>query len=398
MTREFPVTELFVCEPSGASRTATMARMTANSHVDVAQAPDGPTSAELRPTSAHGDGVNGVGPALAEVRPKSAQGDGDEAPDAAGPGSAEVRPNQARQRSDRAIAAVAQAQHNTVTLGQIEALGLSGRALRHRAVAGRLHRLHHGVYAVECPGSEGRWMAAVLACGPGAVLSHRSAAALWGIAEDRGAAVDVSAPHRAGRSRPGIAAHRGGRLEDIDVTTHRGIPCTSLERTLLDLAGVVGRRSLERAVDRAEELRTFDLRKLEDIVDRCRGRRGVRALAGVIAAYDGPAVSRSEAEERFLSLVVEAGLERPRMNAWIPLDEGSGYSPDFLWTDARLIVEVDGRTYHAKQRAFTEDRRRDRRLALAGFETRRYAAAEVFDEPTRVVDELSTFLQQRRAA
>lgn len=242
-------------------------------------------------------------------------------------------------------------------------------------------------------------MAAVLACGPGAVLSYRSAAALWGIAEQIGPVVDVATPHRAGRSRPGIAAHRGADLaSDEDITSRDGIPCTSLARTLLDLSAVVGRRTLERAIDRAEELREFDLRALEEVVARCRGRRGVRRLAAIVDAYDGPSSTRSGAEERLLALIDGAGIERPRVNAWVPLDDGGGYSPDFLWEDARLVVEVDGRTYHAKRAAFEEDRRRDRRLALAGLETRRYTASEVFDDPARVVDEIRAFLRPRRQA
>lgn len=341
----------------------------------------------VRPTPTHTP-FEGAGPVSDGMRPVSAQL---AAVGGAGPDLDGTRPISAQDRSDRAIAAVAGGQHHVITLAQIEALGLSARGVSHRVATGRMRRVHENVYAIGRPGEKGHWMAAVLACGPGAVLSHRSAAALWGIADD-GAAVDVAAPHRAGRSRPGIAAHRGGRLDPIDVTVVDGIPCTSLPRTLLDLAGVVGRRSLERAVDRAEELGEFDLRALEDVIDRYRRRRGRGMLAAIVAGYDGPRIVRSGAEERLLALLEGADLERPRINAWIPLDDGGGYSPDFLWPDARLIVEVDGRTYHAKQRAFTEDRQRDRRLALAGFETRRYAAVEVFEQPARVIRELRAFL------
>lgn len=237
-------------------------------------------------------------------------------------------------------------------------------------------------------------MAAVLACGPGAVLSHRSAAGLWGIADDPTYA-EVTVPARSGRVRPGIAIHRVAALAYTDISEHHGIPCTGVARTLLDLAAVVPRRALERAVDRAEALRVFDLVALHDVLDRHRGARGRRTLTAILAAYSEPTVTRSSAEERMLALIDSAGLPRPRLNAWIALDGGTGYAADFLWEAHRLIVEVDGRSYHARRRAFAHDRRRDRRLALAGFETRRYGASELRSDPERVVAEINAFLQQR---
>lgn len=241
-------------------------------------------------------------------------------------------------------------------------------------------------------------MGAVLACGDGAVLSHRSAAALWEVHGDVRGAVDVTVLTRAGRSRPRIATHRADALDCVDVTRRRRIPCTSLARTLLDLAAVVDPRALERAVDRAEELRTFDLDAISELLARHPGRRGARLLASVLAAYEAPAITSSEAEERFLALIDKSGLTRPRVNTWIPLVDGTGYRADFLWRDAGLIVEIDGRTYHAKRRAFTDDRRRDRRLALAGFETRRFAASELVADPDRVTAEVRAFLELGRAA
>lgn len=234
-------------------------------------------------------------------------------------------------------------------------------------------------------------MAAVLACGDGAVLSHRSAAALWGFGEAR-PRTDVSAPRRAGRSRAGIAVHRADTLDEEDKTVLNHIPCTSAPRTLLDLAAVVDRRTLERAVDRAEELRLFDLHALYELLCRHPRRRGRRALATILADYDRSTATRSVAEERMLALTSGAGLPRPRVNAWIALDDNTGYEADFLWPAARLIVEVDGRSHHARRDAFEHDRQRDRHLALAGYETRRYAAAELRSRPAEVVDELRQFL------
>jgi len=147
-------------------------------------------------------------------------------------------------------------------------------------------------------------------------------------------------------------------------------------------------------IDRAEILRIFDLVALHDVLDRHPGARGRRTLTAIIAGYAEPTVTRSGAEERMLSLIDAAGLPRPRLNAWIGLDGGAGYEADFLLEAERLIVEVDGRAYHARRRAFAQDRRRDRRLALAGFETRRYGASELRSEPGRVVAELRIFLSR----
>jgi len=190
--------------------------------------------------------------------------------------------------------------------------------------------------------------------------------------------------------------HSGTSLARDDLTVVNGISCTAVPRTLLDLATQVEPRSLKRSIDRAEELRRFDLTALDELLARSRGRRGVQAIATILADYTGPTGTRSDAEDRLLEIVEDAHLPAPAVNTWIPLPEGGGYSPDFLWRAERLIVEVDSRTYHARSRAFRHDRKRDRRLALLGFETRRYAASEVFSEPRRVGDELRAFLDNAR--
>lgn len=309
---------------------------------------------------------------------------------------AEMPPKTGSHRSDAAIRARASHRHGIVTLGDLREIGLSERAVRDRAAGGRLRRLHRGVYATDSPTAESRWMAAVLAVGPDAVLSHRSAAALWDLAPDR-RTVDVSIPAGRTRHRPGIRIHTA-TLADSDVTERLGIRCSALPRTLMDIAAVVDREALGRAIDRAEQLRVFDLAAVEALIRRSRGSRGVGALRAVLDGYAVPAVTRSEVERRMLAAVRRAGLAEPRVNAWIPLAGGGGYEADFLWTEAGLVVEVDGRAHHATRRAFEHDRRRDRRLALAGFETRRYAAAEVLREPARVADEVRAFLEARLAA
>jgi very-short-patch-repair endonuclease len=308
------------------------------------------------------------------------------------PISAVCRPLSGSHPSEVEIELSARAKHGVLTVAELESLGLSDRAVRHRAACGRLHRIHHGVYAVERLSDRGRWMGAVLASGPAAVLSHTSAGALWGIAADV-AVVHVTVSGRTGTRRRGVA-HHGSALDADEVTQLDGIPSTTVARTLLDLAATVGRARVERAVDRAEELRLFDLGEVERLLDRRRGERGTRLLSSVLAGYDDRASTRSPAEERLLALVERARLPRAKANAWIPLPDGDGYRPDFLWAERRLIVEVDGRTYHARRQAFEHDRRRDRRLALAGYETRRYSAREVLREPERVIAELEFFLTQ----
>jgi hypothetical protein len=159
---------------------------------------------------------------------------------------------------DRAIAAIAGRQHGVVSLEQLRALTLSDRAVRGRVVAGRLHSLHEGVYAVGHTSltPEGRWMAAVLACGEGAVLSHRSAAILWGLREGGGPRVEVTSRRRVGRTREGILVHWRPGLDASDMTARDGIPCTSVARTLLDLAEALTPDGVERACSRAEALRS----------------------------------------------------------------------------------------------------------------------------------------------
>lgn len=299
-------------------------------------------------------------------------------------------------RSDREIARGAEPQHGVLTLAQLQEIGLSARAVSDRVAAGRLHRLHRGVFAAERPTRRGRWMGAVLAAGEEARLSHRSAVALWGLIEDRDQSIHVTVADSTTRRRPTLKIHSGGMLRTEDVTTCDRIPCTSVPRTLLDLAATVDRRTLERAIDRAEGLRLFDLRALDDVMAHNRGRRGNRALASLLAGYRESTETRSEVEERLLALVRAAGLPTPRVNAWLALPDGGGCRPDFLWRHARLVVEVDGREYHATRRGFQRDRRRDRRLALAGFETRRYSAREVLREPERVMREIRAFLGRDR--
>ncbi len=296
-----------------------------------------------------------------------------------------------------AIARLAERQHGVVSLAQLLLLGLSRSAVAKRAREGRLTRIHRGVYAV----GHGRlmirgyWMAAVLAYGPGAVLSHRSAAALHGIRPDNRPKTDVTIPRRSARPRPGIEVHASTTLESADITTIDGIPCTTLARTLLDLADDVDRTGVERAVSQADVLGIFDLSAVEEVLSRASGRHGAGVLRSVLAEYDGPTLTDKELEARFLALCRAASLPKPEVNAWITLDDGVAYKIDFLWRAERLAVETDGWASHRTRQAFENDRRRDRRLRLAGWDVVRFTWRDVEREPGEVTAELDAHREVR---
>jgi predicted transcriptional regulator of viral defense system len=295
---------------------------------------------------------------------------------------------------DRLVARLADGQHTVISLDQLKAIGLTASAVRSRVVSGRLHPIHRGVYAVGQARltKHGYWMAAVLAYGPKAVLSHRSAAALWGIRPDNRAKTDVSVPSRSARSRPGIDAHGSLTLTPADCTTEDGIPCTTLPRTLLDLGEVLDHRGLERAIAQAEVLRLFDLRAVEEVLTRANGRRGASVLRAVLADLQEPALTDTELEERFLMLCRAASLPRPEINAWLDIDELPAVRADFLWRAERLVIETDGWETHGTRQAFERDRRRDERLKLAGYELLRFTWRRISADPSGVMRTVTALL------
>jgi len=236
-------------------------------------------------------------------------------------------------------------------------------------------------------------MAAVLACGPQAVLSHRSAAALWGLRKDR-QLIDVTAPKRRGRAPRGISAHRDGSLLDADRTVLRGIPCTTVPRTLLDLAAVVPIEELRRAISEAEVLRLLDHQSVRRLIKRSRGRRGVARLRMLLdGIHPQTRRTRSDLEVLFLDMCVRAGLPEPEVN--VKIDVGDRLlKPDFLWRDAGLIVEADSRRYHDTDSAFQIDRKREQRLMLAGWQVARCTWEQVEREPRRLAETIHRLLKQ----
>ena len=299
---------------------------------------------------------------------------------------------------DLAIARLAETQHTAVSLTQLRAVGLSRAAVAKRAASGRLHRIHQGVYAVGHGRltREGHWMAAVLAYGPSARLSHRSAAALWNLRPNNRTTTDVSVPGRSARS-PRIDVHASTTLRAADCTVVDGIPCTTLARTLLDLAEVVDRRGLERAVEQAEFLRLFDLRAVEDVLARANGRRGAAVLRAVLADLAEPALTKSDLEERFLALCRAALLPSPEVNAGLVIDDGPPIEVDFLWRAQRLAVETDAFGTHGTRHSFERDRRRDQRLKVAGYDPLRFTRRQILKEPDSVLVTLSALLARAGA-
>jgi Transcriptional regulator, AbiEi antitoxin len=257
---------------------------------------------------------------------------------------------------DAAIAALAARQHGVVSRRQLSGLGIGRGAIDHRLAAGRLHALHRGVFAVghTALAREARWMAAVLAAGDGAMLSHRAAGALWGVRGTAAARVDVTVPRRR-RTRAGLRVHETA-LQPDEVTIHRGIPVTDPARTLLDLAAVLRPHQLESAVNEAEHRRLAGRLSLEALLARYPGRKGTAALRAIVEARAiGRTRPRSDLEAAFLAVVDGHGLLRPATNRMIELPTG-WVEADAVWSAQRLVVELDGYATHGTRHAFEDDR------------------------------------------
>jgi restriction endonuclease-like protein/putative AbiEi antitoxin of type IV toxin-antitoxin system len=286
---------------------------------------------------------------------------------------------------DHATLALAATQHWVVTREQVERLGLSRSAIAHRLQSGWLHPFHRGVYAVGRPqlDERGRWHAAVLASGPDAVLSHRSAATLWGLIKSRHSLVDVTVPGGGRRRRRGIWVRRTRVLTAADATIVDGIPVTSVARTIVDFAGLFDERSLIRVVEQAQRIGRLDVGAVSAAAERVRGRRGLGRVRRVLAAYTTAPPVRSDFERDFLDLIAGAGLPRPQINAIV-----EGLEVDVFWPQFALIVELDGRAYHSDPTAFERDPVRDARLQRAGYRVLRVTYRRFTDRPASVIDDI----------
>jgi Transcriptional regulator, AbiEi antitoxin len=259
---------------------------------------------------------------------------------------------------ERLIAELAMRQHGVVARRQLLDLGIAPDVIDRRVKRGTLHAVHHGAYAVGHRNLTQRshFMAAVLAGGRGAVLSHTSAAQLWGI-EEGGWKIHVTVP-RALRSRGRLVFH-SVTLPSDEVTELEGIPVTTAARTLFDCAATLSRRRLERVMSEAEYRRLTDTVPLPALIERYTRHRGTRNLRAILATGRlGLDRTRSELEDRFLAFVDDRDLPRPEVNA--VLDVGAiTIEADFLWRRERVIVELDGRNAHERVSAFQSDRSRD---------------------------------------
>ena len=256
------------------------------------------------------------------------------------------------------IAGIAFRQHGVLSFAQLRSAGVSKDSVAKAVAAGRLHRLHRGVYAVghRALSNEGRWMAAVLACGTGAVLSHRSAAELWRLLDPRPGPIHVTIPTDAGRKqRRGLKLHRSPFPPDAATTRRSGIAVTTPARTLRDLARAEPAHAVRRATRQAEYL----------------------GLALGNIRTDG---TRSELEAAFLALCRRHRLPLPEVNVRV-----GPYTVDFLWREQRLVVEVDGYAAHRGRQAFEDDRARDLCLHSDGLRVRRFSHLQVAREARDVV-------------
>jgi very-short-patch-repair endonuclease len=283
---------------------------------------------------------------------------------------------------ERALSALAARQHGVVAAWQLLELGFTQEQMLLRVRQGRLYRLHLGVYAVGhlAVTRKGRWLAAVLAAGRAAVLSHRDAAALWEIADFTGPDVEVTLPELGGRFRAGIRIHRTRRLPPVERSVVRGIPVTAVERTMLDLAAVIAPRHLRDAYVEGERKGLVDHDTMERILADGNGRRGLRVLSGIFDEVT-PTLARtlSPLEVRFLDFCRDHGLPEPHVNVWV-----SGYLVDACWPDADVVVELDSYEYHRGRVSFERDRAEIGDLKLNGIDVIPVTSRRLAREPTKV--------------
>lgn len=296
-----------------------------------------------------------------------------------------------RELRERELAAMAQRQHGVVARRQLKALGIEDGAIKARLRIGQLHAVHRGVYSLghRRLTIRGTWLAAVLACGDEALLSHRSAAALWGLMRTRRSPVEVTSC-RGRTGRAGILLHRSPTANG-ERSIEAGIPVTSVARTLLDLAEVLDEDGLRRAVEEADRLKLFRMTALEQVCARAGKRKGLVALHRLIDAACEPVFTRSPLENRFAEFyrVHLADLPAPVTNVSI-LD----HEVDAYWPAHRLIVEMDSWEFHSHRAAFESDRARDAKMQTEGYRVIRLTHRQLETEAPRISTQLHKLLAQ----
>src|SRR5215218_1400626 len=275
---------------------------------------------------------------------------------------------------------LARRQHGVVTRGQLLDLGFSAEAIKHRVQKGRLHLIVRGVYAVGRRelNPEGRWMAAVLDCGSGAALSHRSAAALWGFGKEHPGYIDVSVRRTSEARLTGVRCHRRPSLPSNEVELRLNLPVTTPVRTFLDLATVTGPKTLERAINEADKLDVIDADSLRKALDHHPGEPGIRLLRHVLDKHTFR-LSDDELERLFRPLAAAAGLPTPLTKHIV-----NKFEVDFFWPDLGLVVETDGWRYHRTPSAQTRDALRSQVHVANGLTPLRFSHYQVKYEPRHV--------------
>lgn len=317
------------------------------------------------------------------------------APDRLYRGSTRTR---GREDVDGAIARLAEAQYGVVARRQLLELGLGEDAIQHRLQMRRLHLLHKGAYAVghRAIPRQGHWLAAVLASGPDAVLSHWSAAALWMIRSNSRSRIEVTVAHRS-RSSRAICRHVSQVPADERAVVE-GIPLTSVPRTTFDLAATEDVDTVVAMLREAEHRNLWDRLSLWDLLERYPGKRGSRKVTAALKRLEEEPTGRkrSKLEERFAPFLRRHRIDLPRFNDWILLPNGKRYQVDCLWPGTGQIVELDGWQSHGTKSAFREDRARDRRLTAAGYTVTHITWNQLEDEPEAVAADLRALLNNHK--
>lgn len=300
-------------------------------------------------------------------------------------------------QADEAISRIAARQRALITRAQLLELGIGRRAIDYAIARGRFHRIHRGIYSlVPFPALPpfAAELAAILACGAAALLSHHSAAGVWGIRPVLDGDVQVTVIGKeTGRRRPGIRVHRTEALDPSDIRRHQQIPITSPARTLLDIAPEISGRSLEWALDQALVKRMVSHAAVRAVLAAYPRRPGAPVLAAFLDPDRPTTLTRSHAEEHVLALLRRAGLPVPEVNARV-----GHYTADFLWRAQKVILEVDGYQYHHTRAAFERDHRRDTEHQLQDFVVLRTTPGLLQHKPYALLVQLATVLERRRAA
>jgi hypothetical protein len=295
-------------------------------------------------------------------------------------------------RSHQALAELAEAQHGVVSYRQLRGLGFSKGHIARAQEAARLRRVHLGVYAVGhgVLSPHGRAMAALLVFSKEAVLSHDSAAWLWGLVPSAPREVEVTVSAR-GNRRSGLRVHRVWSLPEEERTAYEGIAVTSVARTLVDLAGIRSSRQLSRVVDRTRRRGLLDLSAIDSILEQRPPSYGNEQLRDLLRLYRQPVFDRARSELLFLDAIDDAGLRLPGINLWV-----AGWEIDAYWEEERFAVEIDGWATHGTRKAFEDDCLRQENLKLAGIDSIRFTAKRIEREPQVVARRLKLLLAQRR--